>query len=138
MFLLLYFLVIVVFLRFLLGFIWFLFGKNYIKIIEKGSRFECGFDPLKKARVVFSLRFFLVIILFLVFEIEVVLLMPLVLIKLSINFFSFWVIIIVLFILFFGLLHEWNQGCLNWVFFSSIYNTLFFHNNNNLKNSTNK
>lgn len=57
--------------------------------MEKGSSFECGFDPLKKARVVFSLRFFLVIILFLVFEIEVVLLIPLVLIKLSINFFSF-------------------------------------------------
>lgn len=126
MFLLVYFLIVVIVLRLLLGFIWFIFGKNYIKIMEKGSSFECGFDPLKKARVVFSLRFFLVIILFLVFEIEVVLLIPLVLIKLSINFFSFWVIIVVLFILFLGLLHEWNQGCLNWIFFSSIHKYFIF------------
>lgn len=100
--------------------VWFIFGKDYIKNIEKGSRFECGFDTLKKARVVFSLRFFLVIMLFLVFEIEIVLLIPLILVKLSIDIFSFSIIIVLLFIVLAGLLHEWNQGCLDWIFFSSI------------------
>jgi len=109
------FFIFITILRFFLGIVWLIFGKNYLNLIEKSSRFECGFNPLKKARVIFSLRFFLVIILFLIFEMEVVLLIPLVLIKLSTNLFSWWLIILVLFILFFGLIHEWNQGCLNWI-----------------------
>jgi len=99
----------------ILTLVWFIFGKNHNKNIEKSSRFECGFDPIKKARVVFSLRFFLVIIIFLIFEIEIILLIPLVLTKLVINYFSFWIILFILSILLIGLIHEWNQGCLNWI-----------------------
>jgi len=106
--------------------VWFLFGKNLNKSSEKISTFECGFNPLKKARVIFSLRFFLVIMLFLIFEIEVVLLLPLILIKLSFRKFSIYIFIFVIFILLLGLVHEWNQGCLDWVFFSSIIKYFIF------------
>jgi len=98
-----------------LSFIWFLFGKSLNKRSEKIRTFECGFTPLKKARTIFSLRFFLVIILFLIFEIEVVLLLPLALTKLSFNTYSIYLLIIVIFILLLGLIHEWNQGCLDWI-----------------------
>nr|CCI69348.1 NADH dehydrogenase subunit 3 [Metacrangonyx goulmimensis] len=92
-------------------------GKKMKKERSKNSPFECGFDSFKKARTSFSIRFFLVGIIFLVFDIEIVILMPVGILMnfYSVPFFSFVSSIIVI-ILIFGLLHEWNQGSLNWVY----------------------
>nr|ADL09117.1 NADH dehydrogenase subunit 3 [Forpus modestus] len=83
--------------------------------LEKLSPYECGFDPLGSARLPFSIRFFLVAILFLLFDLEIALLLPLpwatqlehpttTLI---------WASTIIL-LLTFGLIYEWTQGGLEW------------------------
>nr|ASR74909.1 NADH dehydrogenase subunit 3 [Sinotaia quadrata] len=83
---------------------------------EKNSPFECGFDPLKSARLPYSMRFFLLAIIFLIFDIEIVLLFPL-LVSVSMMFSyksilgCFWFLIILII----GLFYEWSDGSLDWV-----------------------
>nr|YP_004733479.1 NADH dehydrogenase subunit 3 [Bunocephalus coracoideus]BAK42323.1 NADH dehydrogenase subunit 3 [Bunocephalus coracoideus] len=82
---------------------------------EKLSPYECGFDPLGTARLPFSLRFFLVAILFLLFDLEIALLLPLPwgnhLSNPSLTL--LWATIILL-MLTLGLIYEWLQGGLEW------------------------
>nr|YP_009685693.1 NADH dehydrogenase subunit 3 [Epiplatys guineensis]QDU24379.1 NADH dehydrogenase subunit 3 [Epiplatys guineensis] len=82
---------------------------------EKLSPYECGFDPLGSARLPFSLRFFLVAILFLLFDLEIALLLPLPwgnhLLDPTMTF--VWASI-VLILLTLGLIYEWAQGGLEW------------------------
>lgn len=93
-----------------------LLGENTYKDREKLSPFECGFDPFKKRHIPFSLRFFLITIIFLVFDVEIALLLPLGLLpKFSENYFIILSAIILTFVLVLGLIHEWNQGSLNWI-----------------------
>lgn len=91
----------------------FLVGKVGFRDREKSSVYECGFEPMGPTRVSFSLRFFLVAVIFLVFDLEVVLLFPYVL-RWSLD----WVLILrlwlFLLILAWGLAHEWNEGSLDW------------------------
>ncbi len=97
-------------------FVAWLISKQAIADREKSSPFECGFDPLKTARIPFSLRFFLLAVIFLIFDVEVVLLIPVVgFLKFSINFVSIIGVFIFLLILIFGLFHEWNEGSLDWL-----------------------
>nr|YP_009528984.1 NADH dehydrogenase subunit 3 [Monolepta quadriguttata]YP_010164565.1 NADH dehydrogenase subunit 3 [Monolepta hieroglyphica]YP_010399076.1 NADH dehydrogenase subunit 3 [Monolepta signata]AST14984.1 NADH dehydrogenase subunit 3 [Monolepta quadriguttata]QRM91328.1 NADH dehydrogenase subunit 3 [Monolepta hieroglyphica]QTH79281.1 NADH dehydrogenase subunit 3 [Monolepta hieroglyphica]QUA05769.1 NADH dehydrogenase subunit 3 [Monolepta hieroglyphica]UFP05639.1 NADH dehydrogenase subunit 3 [Monole len=82
---------------------------------EKSSPFECGFDPKTSARLPFSLQFFLIAIIFLIFDVEISLLIPMILIMKFSNIMKFnLVMIFFLIILLVGLYHEWNQGALNW------------------------
>nr|QRW36273.1 NADH dehydrogenase subunit 3 [Deronectes moestus] len=82
---------------------------------EKNSPFECGFDPINSTRLPFSLQFFLIAVIFLIFDVEIALLLPMIIINKVSNMLillitSFFFI----FILLMGLYHEWNQGALNW------------------------
>lgn len=89
-------------------------AKKNIQEREKPSAFECGFDPKRSARLPFSLRFYLVAIIFLIFDVEITLLIPLPIIFeyrnfLIINFIS----LLFIAILIGGLAHEWAQGALD-------------------------
>nr|AKK32511.1 NADH dehydrogenase subunit 3 [Aenictopecheidae sp. PJ-2015] len=93
---------------------YFLSMKN-ILMQEKLSPFECGFDPQSSSRLPFSMHFFMIGILFLIFDIEIVIILPMVitmkisnLIKWSIS------IIMIMMILLIGLIHEWKNGILEW------------------------
>nr|WNH19391.1 NADH dehydrogenase subunit 3 [Mola mola] len=82
---------------------------------EKLSPYECGFDPLGSARLPFSLRFFLVAILFLLFDLEIALLLPLPWgDQLSSPLLTFFWASLVLALLTLGLIYEWLQGGLEW------------------------
>ncbi len=100
----------------ILAFIAHLLGKKSSELREKSTPFESGFDPVKKARIPFSLRFLLVTIIFLIFDVELALLLPL---GISLNApYPLTIIIttlIIVIILILGLIHEWNLGSLNWV-----------------------
>nr|QWS05734.1 NADH dehydrogenase subunit 3 [Oedistoma pygmaeum] len=82
---------------------------------EKLSPYECGFDPLGSARLPFSIRFFLVAILFLLFDLEIALLLPIpwaIQLHYPTNTLT-WASILIL-ILTLGLVYEWTQGGLEW------------------------
>nr|AST10263.1 NADH dehydrogenase subunit 3 [Parankylopteryx sp. YJ-2017] len=83
---------------------------------EKNSPFECGFDPKSSARMSFSLHFFLIAIIFLIFDVEIALLIPIIIIIKMSNL-LIWMLTTMFFllILLMGLYHEWNQGALNWI-----------------------
>nr|ARU77392.1 NADH dehydrogenase subunit 3 [Pungitius kaibarae]ARU77405.1 NADH dehydrogenase subunit 3 [Pungitius kaibarae] len=82
---------------------------------EKLSPYECGFDPLGSARLPFSLRFFLVAILFLLFDLEIALLLPLPWgDQLVTPLLTFLWATAVLALLTLGLIYEWMQGGLEW------------------------
>nr|YP_010988568.1 NADH dehydrogenase subunit 3 [Medeopteryx maehongsonensis]WOR80712.1 NADH dehydrogenase subunit 3 [Medeopteryx maehongsonensis] len=91
-------------------------SKKSIIDREKSSPFECGFDPKSSARMPFSLQFFLIAMIFLIFDVEITLLFPLVITMKITSMMSFsTVTILFIMILLIGLYHEWNQGALNWV-----------------------
>nr|ADP54853.1 NADH dehydrogenase subunit 3 [Amytornis textilis myall]ADP54854.1 NADH dehydrogenase subunit 3 [Amytornis textilis textilis] len=82
---------------------------------EKLSPYECGFDPLGSARLPFSVRFFLVAILFLLFDLEIALLLPLpwaIQLQSPISTLTWTSILITILTL--GLIYEWIQGGLEW------------------------
>nr|QON98927.1 NADH dehydrogenase subunit 3 [Diabolocatantops pinguis]WIW75270.1 NADH dehydrogenase subunit 3 [Xenocatantops humilis] len=90
-------------------------SKKLINDREKSSPFECGFDPKSSARMPFSLRFFLIAVIFLIFDVEIALILPIVIIMKTSNI-MIWTVSSMFFILILlgGLYHEWNQGALKW------------------------
>lgn len=81
---------------------------------EKISAYECGFNPFDDARITFDIRFYLVAILFLIFDLEVIFLFPWVLVLNKLPLFGFWIMILFLLILTIGFIYEWKKGALEW------------------------
>lgn len=81
---------------------------------EKVSAYECGFDPYEDARNSFDVRFYIVAILFIVFDLEVVFLFPWVVTVSKIGSFGFWVMLDFLVELLIGFFYVWKVGALDW------------------------
>nr|AOY39086.1 NADH dehydrogenase subunit 3 [Ericmodes sylvaticus] len=94
-----------------------LISKKTFSDREKSSPFECGFDPKNSARLPFSLQFFLIAVIFLIFDVEITLLLPMVMTLNISNILNYsCIVIFFMVILLLGLYHEWNQGALNWAY----------------------
>jgi NADH-quinone oxidoreductase subunit A len=81
---------------------------------EKLSAYECGFNAFEDARMKFDVRFYLVSILFIIFDLEVAFLFPWAVSLGKIGLFGFWSMVIFLGILTIGFIYEWRKGALEW------------------------
>jgi NADH-ubiquinone oxidoreductase chain 3 len=109
------YLLVVLFLGGLLTVVGLALGKKLRFDREKARPFECGFTPKRVPRMPFSLRFFLIALVFLVFDVELVLIFPLVVgLNIHSGFSGLALIWVFLFLLFLALVYELNQGSLNW------------------------
>jgi NADH:ubiquinone oxidoreductase subunit 3 (subunit A) len=81
---------------------------------EKLSAYECGFDPFGDARERFQVQFYLVAILFIIFDLEITYLFPWAVVLKEIHFFGFLTIVIFLLVLTLGFFYEWRKGALTW------------------------
>ena len=81
---------------------------------EKVSAYECGFEAFDDARSRFDVRFYLVAILFIIFDLEVAFLFPWAVSLGEIGLFGFWSMVVFLGILTIGFAYEWKKGALEW------------------------
>jgi NADH-quinone oxidoreductase subunit A len=81
---------------------------------EKLSAYECGFAAFDDARMKFDVRFYLVAILFIIFDLEVAFLFPWAVVFKSVGWFGFWSVMIFLVVLTIGFVYEWKKGALEW------------------------
>uniref|UniRef100_C5HIN0 NADH-ubiquinone oxidoreductase chain 3 n=1 Tax=Aquarius paludum TaxID=95691 RepID=C5HIN0_AQUPA len=83
---------------------------------EKMTPFECGFDPKKSARIPFSMQFFMIAIIFLIFDVEIIIILPTIkMIQMSEMKMWFTTTSAFIIILIIGLYHEWKNGILEWM-----------------------
>jgi NADH-quinone oxidoreductase subunit A len=81
---------------------------------EKLSAYECGFEPFEDSRMEFDVRFYLVAILFIIFDLEIAFLFPWAISLGNIGLLGFCSMMIFLFILTVGFIYEWKKGALDW------------------------
>jgi NADH-quinone oxidoreductase subunit A len=81
---------------------------------EKLSPYECGFEAFEDARMKFDVRYYLVAILFILFDLEIAFLFPWAITLLEIGAFGFWSMMVFLAILVVGFVYEWRKGALEW------------------------
>ena len=81
---------------------------------EKNSAYECGFDAFTDARNKFDVRFYLVTLLFIIFDLEIAFLFPWAITLKEIGLFGFWSMMVFLAILTVGFVYEWKKGALDW------------------------
>ena len=81
---------------------------------EKLSPYECGFEAFEDARMKFDVRYYLVAILFILFDLEIAFLFPWAVVLQDIGWFGFWAMLVFLGILVVGFIYEWKKGALEW------------------------
>jgi NADH-quinone oxidoreductase subunit A len=81
---------------------------------EKLSAYECGFNAFDDARMKFDVRFYLVAILFIIFDLEVAFLFPWAITFGDLGAFGFWSMMVFLAVLTIGFIYEWRKGALEW------------------------
>lgn len=81
---------------------------------EKVSAYECGFNAFDDARMKFDMRFYLVAILFVIFDLEIAFLFPWAVAFKDISMLSFWSMMVFLAVLTVGFAYEWKKGALEW------------------------
>ena len=81
---------------------------------EKLSAYECGFEAFSDSRMEFDVRFYLVAILFIIFDLEIAFLFPWAISLGTLGSLGFWSMMIFLFILTIGFIYEWKKGALDW------------------------
>ena len=82
---------------------------------EKTSSYECGFEPFGESHSIFSIQFFIVGILFMIFDLELAFVFPWVINLGNLSIFSFFIMIIFLILLTIGFVYEWKKGALDWI-----------------------
>ena len=80
----------------------------------KNSPYECGFEAFEDARMKFDVRYYLVAILFIIFDLEVAFLFPWAVALADLGAFGFWSMIVFLGVLTIGFIYEWKKGALEW------------------------
>uniref|UniRef100_A0A6M9ZX11 NADH-ubiquinone oxidoreductase chain 3 n=1 Tax=Mileewa margheritae TaxID=700721 RepID=A0A6M9ZX11_9HEMI len=92
-----------------------LVSKKSIIDTQKSSPFECGFNPTSYKRLPFSIHFFLIAVIFLIFDIEIIIIVP-VIFTLKTSFMIDWIntVTSLIMVLILGLYHEWKNGMLKW------------------------
>ena len=91
----------------------FLFGPNRPDA-AKASPYECGFEAFEDARMKFDVRYYLVAILFILFDLEIAFLFPWAVVLPEIGFFGYAAMMVFLGILTVGFIYEWKKGALDW------------------------
>ena len=81
---------------------------------EKLSTYECGFNAFDDARMKFDVRFYLVAILFIIFDLEVAFLFPWAVAFGGLGWYGFWSMMVFLGVLTVGFIYEWKKGALDW------------------------
>ena len=81
---------------------------------EKSSPFECGFEAFEDARMKFDVRYYLVAILFIIFDLEIAFFFPWAVVLAELGTSAFWAMMVFLGILVVGFIYEWRKGALEW------------------------
>nr|YP_011017949.1 NADH dehydrogenase subunit 3 [Anidiocerus bimaculatus]WQF69861.1 NADH dehydrogenase subunit 3 [Anidiocerus bimaculatus] len=109
-----YLFIIMMIIMFILLFLM-LISKKSICDMEKLSPFECGFNSMSKKRLPFSIHFFLIAVIFLIFDVEIIIILPIIM-TMKYTMIKYWLLTSLFFIivLIMGLYHEWYNGMLKW------------------------
>nr|YP_010461832.1 NADH dehydrogenase subunit 3 [Tapinoma ibericum]UUF93598.1 NADH dehydrogenase subunit 3 [Tapinoma ibericum] len=101
---------------FLLLFLNFILSKKSFHDREKMSPFECGFDPMSNNRIPFSIQFFMISLIFLIFDIEITLIIPLIYLMFKMNKIMILTMLFFLLILIMGIYIEYMEESIDWKF----------------------
>nr|YP_009442065.1 NADH dehydrogenase subunit 3 [Japananus hyalinus]ARA90993.1 NADH dehydrogenase subunit 3 [Japananus hyalinus] len=113
--LMLFVILLILFITIMLMFIIMIIKKKTITTSQKTTPFECGFNPMSYSRLPFSMHFFMIAVIFLIFDIEIIMIMPIIF-TMKTSMYMYWILTSVTFtsILLVGLFHEWKNGMINW------------------------